>query len=132
MTTRPEPPPAQLHESDPLEETLRELDEWLATDGDAPLQEVAEQTSYGEVVLDDLVRRQRTLSLSVAAVFLCALFGFPLFNLLFDELSRLSVFGLSLAWLLLAALIYPLLWLLAVYYVSTAQKLEDEFIDIVK
>ena len=131
MSIRPESLSAPLNEPDELESSLRDLDAWLTADGDAPLQEVAEQTTYGEVVLDDLVRRQRTLSLSVAAVFLCALFGLPLFNLLFNELSTLPVFGLSLAWLLLAALVYPLLWFLALYYVSTARKLEDEFIDLV-
>jgi hypothetical protein len=131
LTLRSEPNPASAREPDALDETLRELDEWLATDDDAPLLEVAEQTTYGAVVLDDLIRRQRNLSLSVAAVFLSAILGLPIFNLLFADLSRLPVLGLSLAWLLLAALVFPILWLLALYYVSTSQKLEDEFTDLV-
>lgn len=99
---------------------------------DLALQEVAEQTTYGEIVLEDLVRRQRALSLSVAAVFLLLLFGLPLFNVLFPELGALPVFGLPLSWLLLAVLIYPLLWLLAWYYVTTSRKYEDEFTDLVR
>jgi hypothetical protein len=107
----------------------QELDDLLA-DGDVPIKEVAEQTVYGEVVLDDLIRRQLTLSLSVAGVFLLMLFGLPIFNLLFPELAALPVLGLPLSWLMLAVAIYPLLWLLAYYYVTTTRKLEDDFIDL--
>lgn len=103
----------------------------LSVDG-LPLQEVAEQTVYGEVMLDDLIRRQLALALSVASAFLLLLFGLPLFNLLFPELSGLPLFGLSLSWLLLAVLIYPILWLLAYYFVTTSQKFEDEFIELVR
>jgi uncharacterized membrane protein (DUF485 family) len=114
-------------DDDPLQD---EFDDLLPDD--LALQEVAEQTTYGEIVLEDLVRRQRALSLSVAAVFLLLLFGLPLFNALFPELGALSVLGLPLSWLLLAVLIYPLLWLLAWYYVTTSRKYEDEFTDLVR
>jgi uncharacterized membrane protein (DUF485 family) len=117
-------------EDELLDEELPDLAELLPDD--LALQEVAEQTTYGEVVLEDLVRRQRALSLSVAAVFLLLLFGLPLFNALFPQLGALPVAGLPLSWLLLAVLIYPLLWLLAWYYVTTSRKYEDEFTDLVR
>ena len=110
---------------------LGDLDALLADD-DRPIVEVAEQTTYGEVVLGDLIRRQLTLSLSVASVFLLLLFGLPLFNLLFPELGALPILGLPLSWLLLAVLIYPVLWVLAHYYVTTSRKFEDEFTDQVR
>ena len=114
---------------DELALDYQELDDLLA-DGDLPIKEVAEQTVYGEVVLDDLIRRQLTLSLSVAGVFLLMLFGLPIFNLLFPELAALPVLGLPFSWLILAVAIYPILWLLAYYYVTTTRKLEDDFIDL--
>ena len=103
-----------------------------ALDDTVVLQEVAEQTSYGQIFLNDLVRRQRRLALSVAGVFLLLLFGLPLVNLAFPEVAALPVMGLSLSWLLLAVLVYPLLLALAWYFTTTARALEDEFVDLVR
>jgi uncharacterized membrane protein (DUF485 family) len=114
-----------------LEDELAELDDLLADD-DLAIQEVAEQTTYGEIVLDDLIRRQIMLAVSVASAFLLLLFGLPIFNLLFPSLVAVPVFGLPLNWLLLAVLIYPILWALAYYFVTTARKFEDEFIELVR
>lgn len=114
-----------------IEDELAELDALLADD-ERPILEVAEQTPYGEVVLGALIRRQRTLSLTVAGAFLVLLLGLPLFNLLFPELGALPILGLPLSWLLLAVLIYPVLWVLAYYYVTTARAFEDEFTDLVR
>ena len=113
------------------DDPLADLDALLAED-DGPILELVEQTPYGEVVLGDLIRRQLTLSASVACAFLLLLFGLPLFNLLFPELGAVPVFGLPLSWLLLGVLIYPLLWVLAYYYVTTSQKFEDEFTELVQ
>ena len=96
------------------------------------LQEIAEQTPYGEILLEDLIRRQLRLAVSVAAVFLVVLFGLPLMSLLFPDLVTVRVLGLPMSWLALAVLIYPFLWTLAVYFVSTSRKYEDEFTEIVK
>jgi uncharacterized membrane protein (DUF485 family) len=116
--------------SDGLDE-FSELDDLVAGD-DPALQEVAEQTTYGEIVLGDLIRRQLALSLSVAGAFLLLLFGLPIFNLLFPQLGALPVLGLPLSWLLLAVLIYPILWVLALYYVTTSRTFEDEFTELVR
>src|SRR6266516_2480707 len=48
---------------------------------DEALQEIAEQTPYGEILLEDLIRRQLRLGVSVAAVFLIILLGLPLMYL---------------------------------------------------
>ena len=117
---------------EPLDEAavLEELEALLPAD--EALQEIAEQTAYGEVLLQDLVRRQLRLGLSVAAVFLVILLGLPLMNLLFPELMQMRLLGLPMAWLALAVLVYPFVWALAVYFVSTARKYEDEFTALVK
>ena len=117
---------------EPLDETavLEELEALLPAD--EALQEIAEQTAYGAVLLEDLIRRQLTLAISVAAVFLVILFGLPLMNLGFPELAQMRVLGLPMSWLALAVLVYPFLWVLAVYFVSTSKKNEDEFTELVK
>lgn len=99
---------------------------------EAALREVAEQTAYGEILLEDLIRRQLVLSLSVAAVYLVILFGLPLVSLLIPEVMAVAVFGLPLGWLLLAVLIYPALWALAKYFASTSKQYEDEFAKLVR
>jgi uncharacterized membrane protein (DUF485 family) len=96
------------------------------------LQEVAEQTAYGEIFLADLISRQRRLALSVAAVYLLLIAALPLVNLATPELLGLRLLGLPIGWLLLAVLVYPLLWALGYYFVATARAYEDEFTDLVR
>lgn len=117
-------------------EALAELDVLAELDAlqsvDETVQEIAEQTSYGEILLDELIRRQLALSLRVALSFLLVLFSLPLLNLLAPRLMSLSVLGLPLRWLLLAILVYPLLWLLGAYFVTAARKHEEEFTRLVR
>jgi hypothetical protein len=68
----------------------------------------------------------------VAAVFLIILLGLPLMNLGFPGLVQMHVLGLPMAWLALAMLIYPFVWVLAWYFVATSRKYEDEFTELVK
>jgi len=129
-----EAPPAATDTDDP--DLLAELPSLETLEAlqpaDDALQEIAEQTAYGEILLEELIRRQLRLGISVAAAFLILLFGLPLMNLLFPELVQMRVLGLPLTWLALAVLVYPFLWCLAVYYVSTSRKYEDEFTELVK
>ncbi len=99
---------------------------------DPALLEVAEQTTYGEILLADLMRRQLVLGLTVAAGFLVALFALPVVDLFVPRLAAAEVFGLPFSWLALAVLVYPFLWALAVYYVSTSKRYEDEFTRLVR
>src|SRR5581483_1014279 len=64
-----------LDDPEALDVALDDLDTF-APDDEA-LQEIAEQTPYGEVLLEDLMRRQRRLAISVGAVFLVVLLGLP-------------------------------------------------------
>lgn len=95
------------------------------------LEEVAEQTTYGAVFLNELIKRQRALSLSVAFVFLIFIFSFPLISFLGPQLTSFQILGLPVNWLLLGLLIYPLVWFLAFFFVSTADKYEEEFTRLV-
>ncbi|SRR5579884_1233459 len=123
-------PELELEAPDALDAALDDLEAFPPDD--ESLQEIAEQTPYGEVLLEDLIRRQLRLGVRVAAVFLVILFGLPLMNLGFPELVQMRVLGLPMSWLALAMLIYPFVWLLAGYFVSTARKYEDEFTELIK
>lgn len=95
------------------------------------LKEVAEQTTYGAIFLDDLLKRQRALSISVAVVFLIIIFSLPLLNFFTRDWPPLQILGIDISWMVLAILIYPVIWALAFYFVSTADKYEDDFTDLV-
>lgn len=120
---------------DELDHAAGDQDGWLLPESvvsSGIIKEVAEQTSYGEIFLSDLIRRQRRLALSVAAVFLLLLFGLPLLNLLLPSLVALPILGLPLSWLLVAVAIYPLLWGLALYFTTTARAVDDEFVKLIR
>jgi hypothetical protein len=85
--------------ADSLEAFTADEELWAiqaATDPSAVLQEVAEQTSYGEIFLNDLIRRQRRLSLSVAGVFFAILFGLPALNSVAPMIMALPILGIPL------------------------------------
>lgn len=96
------------------------------------LQEVAEQTNYGAVFLDDLIKRQRALSVSIAVTFLVLIFSFPLLNFFLRSLVAFEIFGFEISWLFLGILIYPFIWALAFYFVTTADKYEEDFTKMVR
>jgi uncharacterized membrane protein (DUF485 family) len=140
---RPEPQDRTRFEAPPVAATDTDEPDLLAEPlpletlealqpADDAIQEIAEQTAYGEILLEELIRRQLRLGIGVAAAFLVLLFGLPLMNLFFPELVQMRMLGLPLSWLALAVLVYPFLWFLAVYYVSTSRKYEDEFTELVK
>jgi hypothetical protein len=95
------------------------------------LQEVAEQTPYGEIFLTDLISRQLTLSLTVAITFLTILFTIPLFNYFMPAVATVQIFGFTVSWLVVGVVIYPVIWGLAYYFVGTCKKFEDDFIQLV-
>ncbi len=72
----------------------------------------------------DLMRRQSRLGLRIAAVFVLILVGLPLLNLYLPDAMATHVGGFSLTWLLLAALFYPVTWLLSWSFVRGSDRIE--------
>ena len=104
----------------------------LDSDSKQTLQEVAEQTAYGKVFLNHLIRRQRALSLSVAFTFLAIILSFPLLSFFTHDFETIIIFEFPVNWLFISILIYPIIWVLAYYFVSTADKFEEEFTKLVE
>lgn len=71
-----------------------------------------------------IMRRQARLGLIIAAVFVLILVGLPLLNLYFPDVMASQVGGFSLTWLLLAALFYPVTWLLSWAFVRGSDRIE--------
>ena len=80
---------------------------------------------HSEAFLHRLMRRQLRLSIACAATFLIALLGLPLLNYFAPELMATRVAGFTLTWLLLGVLFFPLVWVIAFYFIKRSIALED-------
>ena len=80
---------------------------------------------HSEAFLHRLMRRQLRLSIACAATFLIALLGLPMLNYFAPELMATRVAGFTLTWLLLGVLFFPLVWVIAFYFIKRSIALED-------
>lgn len=93
--------------------------------------EVQEQTQVGDALVRGLVRAQLGLALRLAAVVVSAFVAIPLLNAAFPDLAAVTVVGIRLNWLVLAVLVYPLLYGVGRLYVRLAEQAERDFVGVV-
>jgi hypothetical protein len=93
--------------------------------------EIQEQTQVGDALVRGLVRAQLGLALRLAVVAVCAVAAIPLLMGAFPELSEVPVFGIRLNWLVLAVLVYPVLYGVGRLYVRLAEQAERDFVRVV-
>ncbi|MBO0679552.1 hypothetical protein JRC04_18980 [Mycolicibacterium sp. S2-37] len=93
--------------------------------------EVQEQTQVGDALVRGLVRAQLGLALRLAAVVVGAVAAIPLLNAAFPDLAALTVLGVRLNWVVLAVLVYPLLYGAGRLYVRLAEQAERDFVRVV-
>ena len=93
--------------------------------------EVQEQTLVGDALVRGLVRAQLGLALRLAALVICTVGAIPLLNAVFPELGAVTVLGMRLNWLVLAVLVYPLLYGVGRLYVRLAEQAERDFVGVV-
>lgn len=73
-----------------------------------------------------VMRRQVSLSIRVAAVFLIMLLGLPLVNYFLPDLANAPFMGFTLTWFFLAILFYPITWLLSWWFIRQSNRIEAE------
>ena len=93
--------------------------------------EVQEQTQVGDALVRGLMRAQLGLALRLAAVVVGLIGAIPLLNALFPELGSITLFGVRMNWLVLSALVYPLLYGIGWFYVRLAEQAERDFVGVV-
>jgi hypothetical protein len=93
--------------------------------------EVQEQTLVGDTLVRGLVRAQLGLALRLATVVVCTVGAIPFLNAVFPDLAAATVFGFRLNWLVLAVLVYPLLYGVGRLYVRLAEQAERDFVGVV-
>jgi len=96
------------------------------------LDDLADQTEVGDVLLRALIRAQLVLAVQVLAVLVVLLGGLPLLFVLVPEVGRLEIGGIGVPWLLLGMASFPLLVLLGVVYIRQAERNEREFAELVE
>ena len=81
---------------------------------------------HSEAFLRRLMRGQLRLSIGCAAAFLVALLGLPLANYFFPELMARRIFGFTLSWFILGVLFFPLVWVIAWFFIRRSIALEEQ------
>lgn len=79
-----------------------------------------------EQLLRQVMRRQGTLSIQVATLFVILLFGLPLLNQYAPTLASANIMGFPATWLFLGVLFYPITVLLSIYFVQNSDRIETE------
>lgn len=96
------------------------------------LTELEEQTSVGEALVRNLIRAQRRLALSMAAITAVIFGSLPLAFYLSPAFATASVFGVRLPWLLLGVLPFPVLFAIGLLYNRLAERHEKDFVNMVE
>jgi hypothetical protein len=93
--------------------------------------EVQEQTEVGDALVRGLVRAQLGLALRLAAVVAGGMAALPLLNSAFPELAAVTMFGMRLNWLILAVLVYPVMYGVGRLFIRLAEQSERDFMGVV-
>jgi hypothetical protein len=93
--------------------------------------EVQEQTEVGDALVRGLVRAQLGLALRLAAMVAGGMAALPLLNNAFPELAAVTVFGMRLNWLILAILVYPVMYGVGRLFIRLAEQGERDFMGVV-
>jgi len=84
------------------------------------------------VYLSGLMRAQYRLAATIIGMGVMGLGGMPLTFFLVPATRDARLFGVPIAWLLVAGLIYPATFLIAAHYVRRATRIEADFTELVK
>lgn len=93
--------------------------------------EVQEQTQVGDALVRGLVRAQLGLALRLATVVVCGVAAIPVLTAVLPGWAALTVAGVRLNWLVLAVLVYPLLYGVGRLYVRLAEQAERDFVRVI-
>jgi hypothetical protein len=94
--------------------------------------ELEEQTSWGELLITDLVKIQLRSALWLAALVLGVLGALPLAFYFSPTLTGLTVIGVPVPWLLLGVAPFPLLFGVGLWYNRLAERHERDFVDMIE
>lgn len=87
---------------------------------------------HSEVFLHQIMRRQLRLSLFCASLFLVTLLALPLMNYFLPDLMSRSIGGFTLSWFILGIFFFPVVWLIAWFFIKRSISFEKHAVEIIK
>ena len=94
--------------------------------------EIDAQTQVGEIYMTSLLRAQLRLAALVLLALSVLVGGLPIAFRVFPQLMERHVLGMPLSWVLLAFVVYPLMFVFGWFYVRSAERTEQDFTDVVE
>ncbi|RZQ62123.1 hypothetical protein [Amycolatopsis suaedae] len=94
--------------------------------------ELEEQTSWGELLIKDLVKAQLRSAVLLALLVLVILGSLPAAFYLSPQFAAVNVLGVPLPWLLLGVLPFPLLLGVGIWYNRLAERHERAFVAMIE
>ncbi|GAB2762326.1 hypothetical protein [Amycolatopsis magusensis] len=94
--------------------------------------ELEEQTSWGELLIKDLVKKQLRTGLALGLLVVVLLGALPLAFFLSPDFAGLRLIGVPVAWLLLGVVPFPLLLAVGLWYNRLAERHERAFVDMIE
>jgi hypothetical protein len=94
--------------------------------------ELEEQTSYGEELVSQFIRTQLRTAVRLWGGCVLVLASLPALFFLVPDLADVTVAGVRLPWLLIGVLPFPLLFGVAYWYNSVAERQEQAFVAMVE
>lgn len=88
--------------------------------------DISTHPSHQRRLAQAVMRRQVSLSIKVAAVFLVMLLGLPLVNYFLPSLANMPMFGFTATWFFLAVLFYPVTWVLSWWFIRQSNSIEAD------
>jgi hypothetical protein len=94
--------------------------------------EIDAQTGVGDAFMKSLIRSQLRLALLLLGVLALFVGALPLLFAYAPAVRETEVAGVPLPWVVLGALVYPVLWALGWFYVHQAERIEEDFSESVE
>ncbi|WP_020668956.1 hypothetical protein [Amycolatopsis nigrescens] len=126
-TPEPEPPPKP-----PRRQRVVLADPRQPTSSLRARVELEEQTSWGELLIKDLVKAQLRTGLWLSLLTVAALGGLPAAFYFSPTFAGLTVVGVPLPWVLLGVLPFPVLFGIGLWYNRLAERHERDFVDMIE
>jgi hypothetical protein len=94
--------------------------------------EIDAQTGVGDAFMQSLIRSQLRLAALLLGVLAALVGGLPLLFAFVPAVRETEVVGVPLPWVVLGALVYPVLCALGWFFVHQAERIEQDFAELVE
>ena len=94
--------------------------------------ELEEQTSWGKLLVKDLVKVQLRTALLLSVLVVSVFGALPVLFYLLPGFSALTLAGIPIPWLILGVLPFPFLFGVGLWYNRLAERHERDFVDMIE